>query len=213
MGIFMMTIAHPSRLDDWILAVKQCNPCAYYWTRIFVGLLAAGPIVAVWEHTWYLPLPLLVGTIFATLGMLVVGYNYDGIVKSMGLPHAVFIGLPTIAMAQALFSNGSGNGVVALDDTPLSYVWMCTTVAFCCAMVVIDMWDTFEWFVLRNRKVTRSQQTVDSRELREEGHAPRWDNKRTMAHEARDCRERTLRPIWFPQTLNFRVGPEQICQI
>jgi len=158
----MMKIAHPSRLDDWILGAKQCNPCAYYWTRIFVVLLAAGPIVAVWEHTWSLPLPLFLGSILATVGMLAAGNSYDGIVKLMGLPHAVGISLSTATMAHALFSDGSGYIEVAQDDTPLSYVWMRTTVAFCCAMVIVDVWDTFEWFVLRNRKVTRSQQTVES---------------------------------------------------
>jgi len=124
--------------------------------------LASGPFVSVWEHTWTLPLPLLVGTVFATFGMLAAGNDYDGIVKLMGLPHAVGIGLPTVAMAHALLSNANGYVEVTLDATPLSYVWMCSTSAFCCTMVIIDLWDTFEWFVLRNRKVTRSQQKVES---------------------------------------------------
>ena len=153
-----MKIAHPSRFDDWALGVKQVNPIPYYWTRVYVVLMAAGPIVALYEGTMPLPLPLVLGSVVALVGMLRVGAKYDGIVKAMAVPHAIGVGVATAVMAQWVFVNG----VVTLDASPITYRWACLTIPFCSAMTIIDVYDTVEWCVWKTHKVTRSRETVSN---------------------------------------------------
>jgi hypothetical protein len=145
-------------MDDWALGVKQVNPIAFYWTRIYVWLTFSGPAVAFYEHTWPLPLPLLLGSFVALFGMLYVGKEYDGIVKAMGLPHAIGVGMGAGVTAKWVLVDG----MVTFDETPISFAWAWVTAPFCFLMTLVDLFDIIEWYVWHNRKVTRSQETVQN---------------------------------------------------
>jgi len=145
-------------MDDWALGVKQVNPLAYYWTRVYVGLVFVAPAIAFYERSWPLPVPFLLGSVVALVGMLVVGARYDGIVKSMGMPHALGVGTAAAVTGKWVFADR----LLVNDDAdyPISFAWACVSVPFCALMTLVDVVDVIDWYVLRNRKVTRSRETI-----------------------------------------------------
>ena len=106
---------------------------------------------------WTLPLLNTFGVFSSVLPMFFIGRPYDGFVKAMSIPHLLLTAPSTIAV----FTNVFIDKTITYEHSPVAYVWGLSLLAVFGVSNAFDIWDTFEWYVLKTRKVLRWSKHVE----------------------------------------------------
>ena len=140
----------------------------------------AAVAVSIWKY-WQLPLLNFCGLFISLVPMCSIGAPYDGFVKAMGLPHVLLTAPATVTAVHKLATDQT----MTWQDSPVWFVWTATLVAVYGISNAFDVFDTVDWYLLKNRTVLRSNKHI--REWQKKGQAARRGWKRAVAHARGAC--------------------------